>query len=110
MKQKNKIVRLFLLTLAVIALIGLDAAAAEESEAPVFDIVILNGRVMDPETKVDAVSNVGIKDGKIVKITDEMITGKETIDVVGCTPGYAKTGISTYELFEVQRSTMPMAR
>jgi hypothetical protein len=26
-----------------------------------FDLVILNGRVMDPETKYDAVANVGVK-------------------------------------------------
>ena len=45
-----------------------------------FDIVILNGRVMDPETSFDDVRNVGIKDGKIVKITEEAITGKDTIN------------------------------
>jgi hypothetical protein len=29
-----------------------------------FDVVILNGRVMDPETNFDAIRNVGIKDGR----------------------------------------------
>ena len=33
-----------------------------------YDIVILNGRVMDPETEFDAVRNVAIKDGVIVAI------------------------------------------
>jgi len=42
--------------------------------------VILGGRVMDPETKFDKVSNVGIKDGKIVKITTDNIKGKDMID------------------------------
>jgi len=32
------------------------------------DLVINNGRVMDPETKYDAVANVGIKDGRIAVI------------------------------------------
>ncbi len=45
-----------------------------------FDIVILNGRVMDPETNFDAVRNVGIKDGIISLITEDEIKGKETID------------------------------
>ena len=45
-----------------------------------FDVVILNGRVMDPETNFDAVRNVGIKDGKIAIITESEIKGKETID------------------------------
>jgi hypothetical protein len=48
-----------------------------------FDVVILNGRVMDPETKFDAVRNVGIKDGRIVSITKDDITGGETIDASG---------------------------
>jgi hypothetical protein len=36
-----------------------------------FDVVILNGRVMDPETNFDAIRNVGIKDGRIALITEE---------------------------------------
>jgi hypothetical protein len=41
------------------------------------DLVILNGRVMDPETKLDAVRNVGIKSGKLVTITEQAIKGSE---------------------------------
>ena len=32
-----------------------------------YDIAILNGRVMDPESNFDGVRNVGVKDGKIVR-------------------------------------------
>jgi hypothetical protein len=32
-----------------------------------YDLVIEGGRVMDPETGLDAVRNVGIRDGKIVR-------------------------------------------
>ena len=47
------------------------------SSAHDYDLVINNGRVIDPETKFDAVANVGIKDGKIVAvITKDAITGK----------------------------------
>ncbi|TWT60940.1 amidohydrolase family protein [Rubinisphaera italica] len=58
-----------------------------------YDLVILNGRVMDPETKLDAVRNVGIKDGKISAITTESIKGKETIDASGhvVAPGFIDT-------------------
>lgn len=45
-----------------------------------YDLVILNGRVMDPETNFDAISNVGVIDNKIVIITADKIVGKETID------------------------------
>ena len=34
-----------------------------------YDLVINNGRVMDPETMYDAVANVGVKDGRIAVIT-----------------------------------------
>lgn len=55
-----------------------------------FDIVILNGRVMDPETNFDAIRNVGIKDGVIGLITSKEIKGKETIDATGLVvaPGF----------------------
>jgi len=55
-----------------------------------YDLVINNGRVMDPETNHDAVANVGIKDGKIAVITKNKIKGKETIDATGLVvaPGF----------------------
>jgi len=58
-----------------------------------YDVVILNGRVMDPETMFDAVRNVGIMDGRIATITKEKITGKETIDAKGhvVAPGFIDT-------------------
>ncbi|MEH6637529.1 MAG: hypothetical protein V7700_18570, partial [Halioglobus sp.] len=55
-----------------------------------YDLVILNGRVMDPESKLDAVRNVGIKDGKIAVISKEKISGKQQIDASGhvVAPGF----------------------
>ncbi len=55
-----------------------------------YDVVILNGRVMDPETKLDAVRNVGIKDGSITAITKRKIEGTKTIDATGhvVAPGF----------------------
>jgi len=34
-----------------------------------YDVVILNGRVMNPETSFDGIRNVGVKDGEIYKNT-----------------------------------------
>ena len=55
-----------------------------------YDLVILNGRVMDPETQFDQVANLGISEGKIASITQEEITGAETIDAEGhvVSPGF----------------------
>ena len=66
-----------------------------------FDVVIQNGRVMDPETNFDAVRNVGVKDGKIALITEKEIKGTETIDAEGhvVAPGFIDTHYHTTDLF-----------
>ena len=78
----------------LIGLLSLQLAACGNSntQGP-YDLVILNGRVMDPETDFDAVRNVGIKDGRIATITEDEISGKETIDASGhvVTPGFIDT-------------------
>jgi len=58
-----------------------------------FDLVILNGRVIDPETEFDGIRNLGVKDGIIGIITEEEIKGKETIDATGLvvSPGFIDT-------------------
>ena len=55
-----------------------------------YDVVILNGRVIDPETKFDKVANVGIRDNKIITITSDNIKGEKTIDALGkvVAPGF----------------------
>ncbi len=69
------------------------ALTASGSFAQTYDLVINNGRVMDPETLFDDVANVGIKDGRIVAITKESITGKQSIDAKGhiVAPGFIDT-------------------
>jgi hypothetical protein len=69
------------------------ACAAPATFAADYDVVILNGRVMDPETNLDAVRNVGINDGRLATITEEAIEGEETIDASGhvVAPGFIDT-------------------
>lgn len=63
---------------------------AKPTKAGPYDLVILDGRIMDPETMFDAVANVGIKDGRIAAITKDRITGKETVEASGLVvaPGF----------------------
>jgi N-acyl-D-aspartate/D-glutamate deacylase len=58
-----------------------------------YDVVIQNGRVMDPETSLDAVRNVGINNGRIEKISKRKLKGKQVIDATGLVvaPGFIDT-------------------
>jgi len=69
--------RKFELTLltALLLLVGLPSFGETT-----YDIVILNGRVMDPETGLDAIRNVGIRGQTVVAITEEALSGKIEVD------------------------------
>jgi dihydroorotase-like cyclic amidohydrolase len=56
----------------------------------IYDVVLKGGRVIDPETKMDAIRNVGILNNRIAQISSEPLQGKETIDVSGLVvaPGF----------------------
>jgi N-acyl-D-aspartate/D-glutamate deacylase len=55
-----------------------------------YDLVLVGGRVMDPETGLDAVRNVGIQSGKIVRISSEPLSGRRVIHAGGLVvaPGF----------------------
>jgi N-acyl-D-aspartate/D-glutamate deacylase len=55
-----------------------------------YDVVIIGGHVMDPATNLDAIRNVGIRNGKIAAITAKAISGKQTINARGLvvSPGF----------------------
>lgn len=55
-----------------------------------YDLVLEGGRVIDPETSLDAVRNVGIRDGKIARISAAPLGGRRTIHVAGLVvaPGF----------------------
>jgi len=45
-----------------------------------YDIVLSNGRVMDPETNLDAVRNVGIRGAKIAAVSEAPLQGRSVVD------------------------------
>ena len=55
-----------------------------------YDLVIAGGRVIDPESKLDAVRSVGITGGKIRAVTSGKLEGRAAIDARGLivTPGF----------------------
>ena len=63
---------------ASLALATLTSAAMQQP--PTYDLVIANGRVMDPESGLDAVRHLGIRGGAIDTISEKPLTGKRVID------------------------------
>ena len=55
-----------------------------------YDLVILNGRVIDPESKSDSVRNLGISNGTIKIIATSRLTGRTVVDARGLvvSPGF----------------------
>ena len=59
--------------------------------APVrYDVVVRGGRVMDPETGLDAVRDVGISGGRIARISDRPLEGGRVLEASGLVvaPGF----------------------
>ncbi len=72
------------------ALLPLVVLSISSCGSTTYDLVIRGGRVMDPETGLDAVRNVGIQGSRIAVITEDKILGKETLDAEGrvVAPGF----------------------
>jgi N-acyl-D-aspartate/D-glutamate deacylase len=55
-----------------------------------YDLVIANGRLIDPETKLDAIRWVGISGGVVRAVSASPLRGRETVDAKGLVvaPGF----------------------
>jgi N-acyl-D-glutamate deacylase len=83
MKQSIFAIPTPLAALALVASMGWGVALAN-------DVVIQNGRVIDPETGLDAIRNVAVEDGRIVAISELPLQGDTVIDATGhvVAPGF----------------------
>src|SRR3954462_9237295 len=70
-------------TIAVATLLLFNASVCEAQANRGFDRVILGGTVMDPASGLNAVRNIGLRDGRITAITAASIKGRDTIDAHG---------------------------
>ncbi|MFQ5817997.1 MAG: amidohydrolase family protein [Terriglobia bacterium] len=79
----------FLCILSLVWLVCFNPASGAQGEQP-YDVVILNGRVMDPESGRDQIVNVGIRGEKIAAITVKPIRGRREINAAGLVvaPGF----------------------
>jgi N-acyl-D-aspartate/D-glutamate deacylase len=85
-KSARKLIWLSLLICSVTVLV----ASTDRQSATTFDLVLAGGRLMDPESGVDAVRNVGITSGRIAAISAARLRGKEVVDLKGLVvaPGF----------------------
>ncbi len=80
--MKNILTAVIVATCAIGALVPL---AAQD-----YDLIIANGRVINPESGLDAVRQIGVRAGKIAAISDTPLAGRQQIDASGLVvaPGF----------------------
>jgi dihydroorotase len=71
-----------------LALLAISACTPSEQ----YDVVIKRGHVMDPDSGLDEVQNIGIRDGRIVAISDDRMSGEREINAKGLivSPGFVE--------------------
>ncbi|HEX4935574.1 MAG TPA: amidohydrolase family protein [Gemmatimonadaceae bacterium] len=112
------------LLFALVASAAVPARLAAQGAA--YDLVIANGRVVDPETGLDAPRWVGVRAGKIAAVAATPLRGKDTLDARGLVvaPGFidlhahgqylaaarmqAFDGVTT--ALELEAGTLPVAQ
>jgi len=73
------------------SIIGLLILAVSSCSFPEqYELVVKGGRVMNPESGLDAVRNIGISNGRIAAISDDWMRGDREIDASGLivSPGF----------------------
>jgi N-acyl-D-aspartate/D-glutamate deacylase len=78
------------LPLAALLVVAACSPQAPAPEVAPFDLVLANGRVIDPESGLDAVRHVGIRGARVEAIAEAPLTGTRVIDAAGhvVAPGF----------------------
>ena len=77
-------------SVAVLSIVVILEAGCAGQPPATYDLVVANGRVIDPDSRLDATRHVGIRDGRIAAVSETPLNGARVIDaarhVVG--PGF----------------------
>ena len=79
-----------LIALAPVCVLGLHLPRLQAQAPQQYDVVLRNGRVLDPESGLDAVRNVGITGRQITAVSTGLLSGAVVIDASGLVvaPGF----------------------
>ena len=77
-------------SISIVAIVLSSCLAAISSHAATYDVVINNGRVIDPESGLDGIRNIGISGDKISVVSTNVLSGSKVIDASGLvvSPGF----------------------
>ena len=67
-------------SILLIAIAAASACASPTQPAVSYDLVVANGRVIDPESELDAVRHLGIRGGRIEAVSESPLAGARVID------------------------------
>lgn len=83
-------IRIIIVSCLVAIALGATANLNIASPQETYDVVILNGRVVDPESKLDGIRNIGISNGIIKAISEKSMRGHTTVLATGLvvSPGF----------------------
>jgi dihydroorotase len=73
------------------------AAPSAHAAAPAYDVVIAGGRVIDPESGLDGIRNVGVRGGRIAAVSARPLAGRTVVDGKGLVvaPGFIDLHVHT---------------
>jgi N-acyl-D-glutamate deacylase len=74
----------------LISVLAVGGLLAIPAKGQTYDLIINHGRVIDPETGLDGIRHLGIKDGQIAAVSQEPLPGAKVIDATGLivAPGF----------------------
>jgi dihydroorotase len=76
--------------LVMAALTVVDARQAPALQTDSYDLVVANGRVIDPESGLDAIRHIGVRGDRIAAVSDNPLRSVEVLDARGLvvSPGF----------------------
>src|ERR1700689_2295167 len=96
--NKNMMQTVVRCCIALALAVGVSAAA--QTAAPMYDLLLRGGHVLDDKNHIDGLMDVAIKDGKIAKVAAHIspASALKTVDVKGLyvTPGLIDINVHVY--------------